>query len=199
MNVAIIGNGSSCFSIASNIRKLLPKNSIVTYYYQYDLKKESLNETSGLEINKFIKFRNNLVPFYSKIANEYDVVFSCGWSHKVSPVAIKSEKFFNIHPSLLPQYKGKRPLERQIGDNIGYYGITLHKMDNDYDTGPIFEQVKFTTTNRLCIEQLSSLLVYGANLLIKDFLELYPNIVLYPQNENELWKKTIKYELELQS
>lgn len=196
MNIAVIGEGISCASIAVYIRDLLPKENIVAYYYQYKLKDEIIKESPELKIYKFIKFRDNLSAFYLKLIENYDVILSCGWSHKVDDNAIKTRKFFNIHPSLLPQYRGVKPIERQLKDDSIIFGVTVHEMDNDYDTGPIFEQAKIICTRDIGIEQLTNLLIYGAKMLVKDFLELYPMIKVFPQSESEIWKKTIKYELE---
>ena len=46
----------------------------------------------------------------------------------------------NVHPSLLPRWRGAAPLERAIeaGDRIG--GVTIIKMDQGIDTGPILAQ-----------------------------------------------------------
>lgn len=49
---------------------------------------------------------------------------------------------FNIHPSYLPEYKGARPLSRAIEDKKSYAGITLHKMNNEFDSGKIIIQHK---------------------------------------------------------
>lgn len=43
----------------------------------------------------------------------------------------------NVHPSLLPLYRGASPLEYQILDNAQEYGVTLIKLDAECDHGPV--------------------------------------------------------------
>ncbi len=53
---------------------------------------------------------------------------------------------FNIHPSLLPKYRGSSPLQNQILINETALGTTLIKMDKDVDHGPIASQKKVTVS-----------------------------------------------------
>ena len=46
-------------------------------------------------------------------------------------------KLYNIHPSLLPKYRGPSPLQQQILDGVTDTGVTIIKMDALMDHGPI--------------------------------------------------------------
>lgn len=48
----------------------------------------------------------------------------------------------NLHPSLLPKYRGAAPLERAIMDGEKYTGFTIFIMDEGIDTGDILYQKK---------------------------------------------------------
>lgn len=48
--------------------------------------------------------------------------------------------FLNIHPSLLPAYRGPAPLFWQLRDGLPGGGVTVHWMDAAFDTGPIAAQ-----------------------------------------------------------
>ena len=48
-----------------------------------------------------------------------------------------SGQIFNIHPSLLPKYRGASPLQQQILDGVVDTGVTIIKMDALMDHGPI--------------------------------------------------------------
>lgn len=52
---------------------------------------------------------------------------------------------FNLHPSLLPINRGANPIMWAILDNQPQ-GVTLHKVDNSIDTGPIVSQMKLETS-----------------------------------------------------
>ena len=46
--------------------------------------------------------------------------------------------FYNIHPSPLPAYRGPDPIFWQIKNEEQTSGVTLHKMEAAFDTGPVF-------------------------------------------------------------
>jgi methionyl-tRNA formyltransferase len=48
----------------------------------------------------------------------------------------------NLHPSLLPAYRGPVPLFWQFRDGLQSLGVTLHRMTGSFDQGPILEQRK---------------------------------------------------------
>ncbi|MCB0132516.1 MAG: hypothetical protein KDD78_16760 [Caldilineaceae bacterium] len=48
--------------------------------------------------------------------------------------------FLNVHPSLLPQYRGPAPIFWQLRDGLTTAGVTIHWMDSDFDTGDIAAQ-----------------------------------------------------------
>ena len=48
----------------------------------------------------------------------------------------------NIHPSLLPQYRGPSPVQTAILNNDQENGVTIFKMDEKIDHGPILAQFK---------------------------------------------------------
>ena len=48
---------------------------------------------------------------------------------------------FNVHPSLLPDYRGFKAIERAHADRIEEFGATLHLVDEKADHGPIIAQV----------------------------------------------------------
>ena len=51
--------------------------------------------------------------------------------------------FLNIHPSLLPKYRGPTPIQTAILNGEEKTGITIMQVDKDVDHGPIFEQKEF--------------------------------------------------------
>jgi len=74
----------------------------------------------------------------------------------------------NIHPSLLPKYRGAAPIQRAFMQGETQTGVTIMKLDEGMDSGPLFMQeiVQINATdNALTLgTRLSEL---GAELLIK--------------------------------
>ena len=52
--------------------------------------------------------------------------------------------FWNIHPSLLPKYRGPSPIASPLINGSKTTGVTIIKMDEDIDHGPIFAQESLT-------------------------------------------------------
>jgi methionyl-tRNA formyltransferase len=48
--------------------------------------------------------------------------------------------FLNVHPSLLPDYRGPSPIFWQLHEGESRTGITVHWMDAEFDTGPLADQ-----------------------------------------------------------
>ena len=55
----------------------------------------------------------------------------------------KSKELFNFHFSLLPKYRGCHTNFFQLYFGEKNSGVTLHKIDNGIDTGPIISNIKF--------------------------------------------------------
>ena len=75
---------------------------------------------------------------------EYDVGVSYCWPWKVSAEHLKFRDWYNYHPGLLPEHKGVDCYVRAILD--GRFGVTLHKMDGEFDHGEIIEVREFEAT-----------------------------------------------------
>jgi len=72
------------------------------------------------------------------------VLVSC-YPHRISDSLLEAAPlgWFNIHPSLLPDYRGITPIFWQLRDGLDHIGVTLHRMDSQYDQGPIIAQCIF--------------------------------------------------------
>lgn len=57
-----------------------------------------------------------------------------------SLLAVPRHGFLNVHPSLLPEYRGPAPLFWQFKAGEQRTGVTVHWMDGQFDTGPIAAQ-----------------------------------------------------------
>ncbi|HEX6107895.1 MAG TPA: methionyl-tRNA formyltransferase [Ktedonobacteraceae bacterium] len=73
---------------------------------------------------------------------EPDLIFTTGFSWKLPPelLALPRLGAVNGHPSLLPRYRGPNPLFWQFMNGEAQGGLTMHRMDADFDTGNILVQ-----------------------------------------------------------
>jgi len=91
-----------------------------------------------------------------------------------------------LHPSLLPEYRGATPIRSAILAGEKETGVTILKMDEKIDHGPILSQRKIRTEKKSYLELRDELAEVGAELLIKT-LPKYLNNEIVPkvQNHNE--------------
>ncbi|MER3494412.1 MAG: phosphoribosylglycinamide formyltransferase [Mastigocladus sp. ERB_26_2] len=75
---------------------------------------------------------------------QYDVdwVIMAGWMRLVTEVLIDAfpNKIINIHPSLLPSFKGSRAVEQALATGVKIAGCTVHLVCLEMDSGPILMQ-----------------------------------------------------------
>ncbi len=71
-----------------------------------------------------------------------DLLFVAGfpWRLPAELLALPRLGCVNAHPSLLPRYRGPNPLFWQLINGETQGGLTMHRMDAHFDTGPILTQ-----------------------------------------------------------
>jgi methionyl-tRNA formyltransferase len=71
------------------------------------------------------------------------VVVGMGWLLNKSALAVPPLGTINVHPALLPAYRGGEPLFWQLYDGVAESGVTVHFVDTTEDHGPILRQHSF--------------------------------------------------------
>lgn len=98
----------------------------------------------------------------------------------------------NIHGSLLPKYRGAACLQAPILDGEKYSGVTIMKMDEGLDTGPILAKKKIKLTKEENASSLHDKLAeLGAKLLIET-LKKYIRGRLKPKKQNSKYASYVK-------
>ena len=71
-----------------------------------------------------------------------DLLVIYGFNWILPPAVLEIPRFgaINIHPSLLPRYRGPAPVLRAIRNGDPEIGVTVHRIDAGVDTGPILAQ-----------------------------------------------------------
>ncbi|MDP9792924.1 methionyl-tRNA formyltransferase [Catenuloplanes nepalensis] len=68
------------------------------------------------------------------------VVYGFNWKLPAAVLRTPSAGVINIHSSLLPKYRGPAPVLWAIRNGDAEIGLTVHRMDERFDTGPILAQ-----------------------------------------------------------
>lgn len=78
---------------------------------------------------------------------------------------------YNLHPSLLPQYRGPSPLFWQFRNGESKTGVTLHRMVPQIDAGPIVAREQVPVIDGISEADLSRLCATFGNALIQTLLQ----------------------------
>ena len=85
-----------------------------------------------------------------------DLVVLAGYMRVLSEKVINSvPKIINIHPSLLPKYKGLHAIERALESGDDATGVTVHYVSPELDSGDIIIQNRVPILQDDTVESLS--------------------------------------------
>jgi len=92
----------------------------------------------------------------------------------------------NVHPSLLPQYRGPYPLFWMLRHGDRNFGVTVHFMDKRFDTGDIAAQAEVELPDGVSSEEADTLLSeYGGECLVEVLTALdQGTLTRRPQSED---------------
>ena len=144
--VFISGRGTNLKSLIKFSKK---KNSPINI----KLIISNTNKAKGLKYSKVYKIQKKVIDFKNKnvaekkllnLLSKKKIRFIClaGFMKILSKKFIKkfSGKIVNIHPSLLPKYKGLNTHQKALKNNDKYSGCTVHYVTDKLDSGKIILQ-----------------------------------------------------------
>lgn len=118
-----------------------------------------------------------------------DVILVGTWREKLRKeiIDLPTIATINVHPSLLPKYRGPNPYIQTILHGEKQSGVTFHLMNGEFDKGPILAQQKIDILPLDTSKELKERTVFRARLLLAELLKkLNAGIVQpLPQNESE--------------
>ena len=111
-------------------------------------------KAKGLRYSKIYKIKKKIFDFKNFLSekkainelkkNDIDLICLAGFMKILSKRFIKNfrGKILNIHPSLLPKYKGLNTHAKAIKNKDKYSGCTVHFVNSKLDSGKIINQKK---------------------------------------------------------
>ncbi len=137
----------------------------------------------GIQAEQPRKITSNLVNEIRSI--NPDIIISA-YYRKIFPkelIEIPRLGIVNIHPSLLPYYRGPVPTAWAILNNESEFGITIHKVDTGIDTGDILVQSKYEIDpDETGYELYLRSMKLGSDLFIDNFYNIINNKI-QPQKQ----------------
>lgn len=129
---------------------------------------ESLAFYNNIPLLKLTKSIKTNVTAIAKL--QPDIILVSCYSRKLPQQIISLPKIgcFNIHPSLLPKYRGPTPLFWQFRCGEEQMGVTLHRMTLKFDDGNIIAQQEIVPEDGVTKEDITILLAeIAADLVLK--------------------------------
>lgn len=101
-----------------------------------------------------------------------DYVVMAGYMRKLTSVVLDAfpDKVVNLHPALLPAFKGAHAIQDAFEFGVKVTGVTVHFANEDYDKGPIIAQ------RAVVIQEDDTLDTLEARIHEVEY-ELYPDVV----------------------
>lgn len=101
---------------------------------------------------------------------DFDFILVACWPYKLSEAVcqLPRKSALNLHPSLLPEFRGANPVEEQLRQVEPHPGVSLHLLSDEFDSGDIVKQAEFKLPGRVdreTFEQQAATL--GAQLFIE--------------------------------
>ena len=196
MRIVFFGTPSSCLPIVKKIYCRFDLSLMIAKSSKLTLSRREQNE-SKLEVFANSENINYLTPdkFDSSfIQNLYsiepDIFVVCAYGKILNKKVLSIPKYgtINIHPSLLPKYRGPSPVQYSIKNLDVHTGFTFIKMDEGIDTGDIlFKSSPIKIEDRDTTQSLTEKIFISASKKInKSIQNLFDNTHSLSKQNTEL-------------
>ena len=186
MIAGTLDSGSKIVGVLRHDRKKYPRGlrwlkdcfnpnqdyNYIKSYNLHEIKTNSANSSS---------FRKQLLQLNP------DIMIVASWSERIKKEVFDIPKIatINLHPSLLPKYRGPNPYMRTILNMEEKSGVTFHLMDENFDSGAILEQRTVEITQNDTAKELKAKTVLVARGAICELLEKLSEDVIFPIQQDE--------------
>ena len=179
INTAVFISGTG-----SNLKSLIKFSNLKKSPISIKMIISNNPKSKGLAFGKIYKIRRKIFNFSKLVKTEkeilellkkkkIDLICLAGFMRILSKNFIQSFKgqILNIHPSLLPKYKGLNTHERAIKNKDKYSGCTVHFVTAKLDSGKIIIQKKVKINKKDTPRTLASKVLAEEH-------KLYPEAIL---------------------
>lgn len=140
---------------------------------QYDIDINIIDHSRFATREAFDRELVKLIKSYSP-----DLVVMAGFMRILTPVFTKEIKSINLHPSLLPLFKGTKAIERSFLSSEQLGGVSVHWVAQELDSGALIAQRSFKKSEEETLESFTKKI----HALEYDLL---PETIVRLLNENE--------------
>ncbi|MFI3301323.1 MAG: formyltransferase family protein [Candidatus Gastranaerophilales bacterium] len=200
MKIVILGNTEMLSNLIEGVKN---SNHEIVAVLRYDkilyskfrlFFKDLLKNSNSLTLIK--KYKLNEIKCKSANSEQFkkeilrlnaDLILVGSWGERLSQTVINLPKIatVNVHPSLLPKYRGPNPYIQTIKNHDTKSGLTFHLMEKEFDTGGILLQKEIEILPHYTSKELRSATTYQARLSCSQLLDDLENGITIPIKQNE--------------
>jgi len=199
MSFKIVFMGTPEFSIPTLEALFKSKFNIVSVYTQPPAKSKRGKKINASPIEEFSK--KNKINFRSpinlnsdeefKIFKELsaDLIVVVAYGQLIPKIYLKTVKlgFINVHASLLPKWRGAAPIQRSIMNLDNETGVSIMKITEVLDTGPVMHQARISmnqnTDAKILTKVLSQL---GAKALLDSINKIADGTAKFKEQDHSV-------------
>lgn len=114
--------------------------------------------------------------FFERVdATRPDLIVCAGYMRLISEAAVEARRgrLVNIHPSLLPAFKGLRTHQQALDSGVAEHGASVHYVTPDLDGGPVIAQVRVAVLSGDDAESLARRVLAREHPLLVETLALF--------------------------
>jgi len=176
MNILFMGTPD--FAVESLKRLIESKHKVVAVVTQPDKKRnrgkitfspvKDMAISNNIKVLQPIRIKDN-VEFMEELSNiEFDIIIVVAFGQILPKNVLELPEFgcINVHGSLLPKLRGASPIHHAILNNEEFTGISIMKMEEGLDSGPVYAMSKTKIDNKYVEELHDELAIMGGELLI---------------------------------
>lgn len=132
----------------------------------------------------YVPFEDNF-KYFSE--NPFDLYALAGYMRILPEKVLNLGTFVNIHPSLLPSFKGKNAISKAYNYGAKVTGVTIHYAEKQVDSGQIILQTPVTIEENMNLAELTAKIHEIEHRIYPRVLEslIYDKIVDFSETQND--------------
>lgn len=121
----------------------------------------------GIEVLKANQVTEDVSSWVTSLRADLGVIVAYGSILKKPGLTAPAQGWINLHYSLLPKFPGAAPVQHAILSGESTTGVTVFRLDEGIDTGPILAQAALEiSADKTAGDMIESLTVTGSDLLV---------------------------------
>ena len=148
-----------------------------------------ISETLNIEFRTPNSLKENLdeLEYFKSLEADLAIVVAYGQIIPKSYLNLTKKGFINIHASILPKWRGAAPIQRSIMSLDKETGISIMKIREELDTGPVCNVYKINIENNLNAEDINEKLSsLAAEKILDNIDDIYEDKANFIEQDHSL-------------